>query len=158
MKLIERLEEMFEKFMGEEIFYKDSTIKEMISQTIGKDIDELNSREEVYILLKAMIYAAKADGAVDEAERAKIMEFMGNMSKVEKMFVEHELQKDGIHLEEFLKEIPKGMEEQVYYMSLFAIDVDNEAERNYLELLSTKLNLPYATVDSIHESLSPEAA
>jgi len=157
MKLIKRLEEKFEKFMGEEVFYKDSTIKEVIAQILGKEVDELNSREEVYILLKAMVYAAKVDGEIDEVERVKIMEFMGNMSKVEQMFVEHELQKE-MHLEEFLKEIPKGMEHQVYYMSLFAIDVDNEAERDYLELLSTKLNLPYETVDSIHESLAPEAA
>jgi len=157
MKLIKRLEEMFDKFMGEEIFHKDSTIKEIISQIIGKDVDELNSREEVYILLKAMIYAAKIDGTVDSSEREKIMEFMGNMSKVEQMFVEQELQKE-LHIEEFLKEIPKGMEKQVYYMSLFAIDVDNEAEQNYLELLSNKLNIPYATIDSIHESLATEAA
>jgi len=157
MKLIKRLEEMFDKFMGEEIFHKDSTIKEVISQIIGKDVDELNSREEVYILLKAMIYAAKIDGTVDTFEREKIMEFMGNMSKVEQMFVEQELQKE-LHIEEFLKEIPKGMEKQVYYMSLFAIDVDKEAEQNYLELLSNKLNIPYATVDSIHESLATEAA
>jgi len=157
MKLIKRLEEKFEKFMGEEIFYKDSTVKEVIAQILGKEVDELNSREEVYILLKAMIYAAKVDNVIDEVEREKIMEFMGNMSKVEQMFVEQELQKE-LKVEEFLKEIPKGMEKQVYYMSLFAINLDNEAERNYLELLSTKLNLPYATVDSIHESLSPEAA
>jgi len=157
MKLIKRLEEKFDQLMGEEIFYKDSTIKEVIAQILGKEVDELNSREEVYILLKAMIYAAKIDGTIDEVERAKIMEFMGNMSKVEQMFVEHELQKE-LKVEEFLREIPKGMEKQVYYMSLFALDVDNEAERNYLELLSNKLNLPYATVDSIHESLSPEAA
>jgi len=157
MKLIKRLEEMFEKFMGEDIFHKDSTIKEIIAQTIGKDVDELNSREEVYILLKAMIYAAKVDGTVDEDEQKKILEFMGDMSKVEQMFVEHELKKE-LHIEEFLKEIPKSMAQQVYYMSLFAIDVDNEAERNYLELLSNKLNIPYAIVDSIHESLSREAA
>jgi len=157
MKLIKRLEEMFEKFMGEEIFHKDSTIKEIISQIIGKDIDELNSHEEVYILLKAMIYAVKIGGRVDTFEREKIMEFMGNMSKVEQMFVEQELQKE-LYIEEFLKEIPKGMEKQVYYMSLFAIDIDNEAEQNYLELLSNKLNIPYATVDSIHESLATEAA
>jgi len=157
MKLVKRLEEMFDKFMGEDIFHKDSTIKEIIAQTIGKEVDELNSREEVYILLKAMIYAAKVDGTVDEDEQKKILEFMGDMSKVEQMFVEHELKKE-LHIEEFLKEIPKSMAQQVYYMSLFAIDVDNEAERDYLELLSNKLNIPYAIVDSIHESLSREAA
>jgi len=157
LKLINRLEEMFNKFMGKEIFYKDSTIKEVISQIINKDIDELNSREEVYILLKAMANAAKADGEIDESEQKKIMEFMGDMSKVEQMFVEHELRKK-LNLEEFIKEIPKEMAEQVYYMSLFAIDLDNESERNYLETLANKLNLPYNIVDGIHESLDAEAA
>jgi len=139
MKLISRLEKMFDKFMGEEIFHKDSMIKAMIGKMLGKDVDELNSREEVYILLKAMVNAAKADGHIDEDERKKIIEFMGDMSKVEKMFVEQELQKE-LHIEEFLREIPKGMEKQVYYMSLFAIDLDNEAEREYLEMLSHRLN------------------
>ena len=157
MKLITRLEEMFDKFMGEEIFHKDSTIKAMISKVIGQEVDELNSREEVYILLKAMVNAAKADGQIDADERQKIVEFMGDMSKVEQMFVDQELQKE-LHIEEFLREIPKGMEKQVYYMSLFAIDLDNESERDYLELLSNRLNLPYHVVNSIHESLDVEAA
>ena len=157
MKLINRLEEMFNKFMGKEIFYKDSTLKEVISKIIDKDLDELNSREEVYILLKAMVNAAKADGEIDELEQKKIMEFMGDMSKVEQMFVEHELKKSS-SIEDFLREIPKEMAEQVYYMSLFAIDLDNESEREYLELLANKLNLTYSMVDNIHESLEVEAA
>ena len=157
MKLLTRLDEMFDKFMGEEVFHKDSMIKAMISKVIGKEVDELNSREEVYILLKAMVNAAKADGQIDIDERQKIIEFMGDMSKVEQMFVEQELQKE-LHIEEFLREIPKGMEKQVYYMSLFAIDLDNEEEREYLEMLSHRLNLPYHVVDSIHESLDAEAA
>ena len=57
MKLISRLEKMFDKFMGEEIFHKDSMIKAMIGKILGKDVDELNSCEEVYILLKAMVNA-----------------------------------------------------------------------------------------------------
>lgn len=152
MKLVKRLEEMFDKFVGEKVSHKESMIKTMISRVIGQEVDELNSREEVYILLKAMVNAVKADGHIDTDERQKILEFMGDMSKVEKMFVEHELQKE-LHFEEFLKEVPKGMEKQVYYMSLFAIDLDNEAEREYLEILSHRLNLPYHVVDSIHESL-----
>ena len=129
----------------------------MISKMIGQDIDELGSREEVYILLKAMVNATKIDGQIDSDERQKIIEFMGDMSKVEQMFVEQELQKE-LHLEEFLKEIPKGMEKQVYYMSLFVIDLNNEAELEYLEILSNRLNLPYHVIDSIHESLDIEAA
>ena len=154
MKLIERLEEMFSKFMGEEVFYRDSTIKAVISKIVNKDIDEIDSGSEIYILLKAMVHAAKADRQIDEVEQQRIMEFMGDMSKVEQMFVEYEFKKV-FNLNEFLKEIPKGMEQQVYYMSLFAIDLDNEAEREYLELLANKLQLSYKMVDSIHESLEP---
>jgi len=152
MKLIKRLEEMVEKLMGQEIFHKECTLKEIISQTLNKEVDELSSREEVYILLKAMVNAAKVDGKVDSEEQQKILEFMGDMTKVEQMFVEQELQKE-LHVEEFLKEIPKGMEKQVYYMSLFAIDLDHEAERDYLEMLAEKLHLPYKVIDTIHESL-----
>jgi len=157
MKLISRLEQMFDKFMGKEIFYKDSTIKEVIAQILNKDIDELNSREEVYILLKAMVNAAKSDGEVDEDEQRKIIEYMGDMSKVEKIFVEYELKKS-LDLQGFLKEIPKGMEQQVYYMSLFAINLDNEAEREYLEILAHKLNLTFSVVNNIHESLELKTA
>lgn len=157
MKLINRLEQMFDKFMGKEIFYKDSTIKEVIAQILNKDIDELNSREEVYILLKAMINAAKADKEIDELEQKKIMEYMGDMSKIEKIFVEYEFKKS-LDLKGFLKEIPKGMEQQVYYMSLFAINLDNEAEREYLEILAHKLNLTFSVVNNIHESLELKTA
>lgn len=157
MKLLSRLEETFNKFMGEEVFYRDSTIKAIISKIVKKDIDTINAGSEVYILLKAMVNAAKANGEVDEVERKKIMEFMGDMSKVQQMFVEYEFNKS-FNLNEFVKEVPKGMEEQVYYMSRFAIDLDNEAEREYLELLANKLNLAYKTVDGIHESLEPLVA
>ena len=157
MKLINRLDQMFDKFMGKEIFYRDSTIKEVIAQILNKDIDELNSREEVYILLKAMINAAKADKEIDELEQKKIMEYMGDMSKVEKIFVEYELKKS-LDFKGFLKEIPKGMEQQVYYMSLFAINLDNEAEREYLEILAHKLNLTFSVVNNIHESLELKTA
>ena len=152
MKLISRLEEMFTKFMGEEVFYRDSTLKVVISEILNKDIDEVDAGAEVYILLKAMVHAATSDGALSELEEKRVMEFMGDMSKVEQMFVEYEFKKV-FNMDAFLKEIPKGMEEQVYYISLFAIDLEKKSEREYLELLANKLQLSYKMVDNIHESL-----
>ncbi len=152
MKLISRLEEMFTKFMGEEVFYRDSTLKVVISEILNKDIDEVDAGTEVYILLKAMVHAATSDGALSELEEKRVMEFMGDMSKVEQMFVEYEFKKV-FNMDAFLKEIPKGMEEQVYYISLFAIDLEKKSEREYLELLANKLQLSYKMVDNIHESL-----
>ena len=156
MKLITRLEELFQKIMSREDLDKNSTIKEVITGLIGKDEEKDDYHIEVYILLKAMINAAKSDGTIDEVEQKKIMEFMGEMSKVEQMFVSHEMEQK-LNLEDFLKEIPENMAQQVYYMSLFAIDLDLESERAYLESLAEGLNLSTDEINKIHESLDVEA-
>ena len=150
MKLITRLEEMFNNIMG-----KENAIKDVVTGLIGKDEDEANYHEEIYILLKAMINAAKSDGTIDTDEQKKILGFMGEMSKVEKMFVEHELSQP-LQFNTFIKEVPEGMEQQVYYMSLFAIDVDVESEKTYLEKLAKGLKLTEDEVTGIHESLDAE--
>ena len=152
MKLINRLEEMFKSIMSMDNPDKKSTIKEVLDKVIVKDDSEKEYYEEVYILLKAMVNAAKSDGTIDGDEQKKIMEFMGDMSKVEQMFVEHELSQS-LELENFLKEVPQGMEKQVYYMSLFAIDLDVDAERDYLEQLAKGLKLSDEEINEIHESL-----
>ncbi len=155
MKLINRLEDMFREIMGMQDSNKMSVIKEVVTGLIGKDETEADYHEEVYLLLKAMINAAKADGTIDADEQQKIMEFMGDMSKVEQMFVKHEMSQ-ALQLDAFLKEIPEGMEQQVYYMSLFAIDLDVEAERVYLEKLAEGLKLSTEEINAIHESLDAE--
>jgi uncharacterized membrane protein YebE (DUF533 family) len=155
MKLLNRLEEMFREIIGKENINKSETVKEIVTGLIGKDDTEADYHEEVYLLLKAMINAAKADGIIDEDEQRKIMEFMGDMSKVEQMFVKHEMSQ-ALQLDSFLKEIPQGMEQQVYYMSLFAIDLDVETERAYLEKLAEGLGLEKEEINAIHESLDVE--
>ena len=111
MKLINRLEELFNKVMRRDDLSKTGTIKEILTGLIGKDEAEAHYHEEVYLLLKAMINAAKSDGTIDADEQKKIMEFMGDMSKIEQMFVEQEMSQP-LQLDSFLKEIPEGMEIQ----------------------------------------------
>jgi uncharacterized membrane protein YebE (DUF533 family) len=156
LKLINRLEELFSRVFSRDNLDKSSAIKEIVTGLIGKDESESEYHEEIYILLKAMINAAKSDGTIDSNEQKKIMEFMGDMSKVEQMFVKHEMSQ-ALQLDTFLKEVPQGMEQQVYYMSLFAIDLDVEAERVYLEKLAQGLKLTDEDINSIHESLDAEA-
>jgi len=155
LKLINRLDEMFQKLMDREDFSQDGTIKEVVTSLIGTDEEKVDYYNEIYLLLKAMINAAKSDGTIDATEQKKIMEFMGEMSKVEQMFVAHEMEQK-LNLESFVKEIPKNMVEQVYYMSLFAIDLDVESERVYLEKLAEGLNLSRDEINKIHESLDVE--
>jgi uncharacterized membrane protein YebE (DUF533 family) len=155
MKLLKRLENIYREIMGIQNLNKTSVVKEVVTALIGKDETEADYHEEVYLLLKAMINAAKSDGTIDAKEQQKIMEFMGDMSKVEQMFVKYEMTQS-LNLDAFLKEIPQGMEQQVYYMSLFAIDLDVEAERVYLDKLAEGLKLSIEDINIIHESLDAE--
>ncbi len=132
-------------------------IKDVIDNLLHEKEENTHDRD-VYILLKAMVNASKSDGHIDSEERKKIMEFMGDMNPIQKLFVEQEL-KTPLNSKEFIKEIPKGMEKQVYYMSLFAIDLDSSAEMVYLDMLARELKLSDDVVSSIHESLGePKSA
>jgi len=126
---------------------KTMSVADIFSNLINESSEDEKYQDDIHILLKAMINASKADGFIDEKEQDRIIEFMGNLSDEEKLFVKKEMEKP-LDIETFLKEIPKGMEKQVYYMSLFAIDLDVEAEKNYLEILEKKLHL---TEDEIHD-------
>ena len=126
-------------------------VKEVIDNLLNEK-EEKDYDRDVYILLKAMVNSAKSDGKIDDKERKKIMEFMGDMNGIQKLFVEQEL-KTPLDIKKFLKEIPKGMEKQVYYMSLFAIDLNSSAEMVYLDMLAKELKLSNDVVNSIHESL-----
>ena len=126
-------------------------IKEVIDNLLNEK-EESDHDRDVYILLKAMVNASKSDGNIDTVEHKRIMEFMGEMNPIQRLFVEQEL-KTPLDSKSFIKEIPKGMEKQVYYMSLFAIDLDSSSEMVYLDMLAKELKLSDDVVSSIHESL-----
>ena len=114
--------------------------------------NEPDNNRDVYILLKAMVNAVKSDGKIDTLEQERVMKFMDDMTGMQKMFIEQEL-KSSLNLENFLQEIPEGMEQQVYYMSLFAIDLDVDAEKDYLDMLGKKLKLSPEIIFNIHKDL-----
>ena len=150
-----RLEELTKDLNMKDIFgnilNKNSSFKDIIRNLVSKKKEKIEG--EVYILVKAMVNAAKSDHKIDADEQKKIMEFMGKMSDKERLFLEKEMSKS-LNLKTFLKEIPKGMEQQVYYMSLFAIDLDIESEVLYLESLAKGLGLSSEIVDDIHQQLA----
>ncbi|MCF6190674.1 MAG: tellurite resistance TerB family protein [Cocleimonas sp.] len=107
---------------------------------------------EAEVLLRAMIYAAKADGHLDDAEKNKILENLGD----ERSFVENELMSPR-DVEGFIRSVPRGMEKQVYMMSLFAIDLDSNEEAHYLDELAKGLNISHQDCNAIHEKLGAPA-
>ncbi|RWR14684.1 DUF533 domain-containing protein [Paenirhodobacter populi] len=104
------------------------------------------------VLLKAMIQAAKADGQIDANEQARLMDKLGDVSAEERAFVQAELQAP-VDPEGLAKLVPAGLESQAYMMSLMAIDLDNQAEAQYLDRLARALGLQPAEVNGIHDRL-----
>lgn len=104
------------------------------------------------LLLKAMIQAAKADGQIDADEQAKLMGRLGEVTEAEKAFVQKELAAP-VDVEGLAAQIPEGLEAQAYTMSVMAIDLDSQAEAQYLHQLATALGLQPVEVNHIHDQL-----
>ncbi|MER2606142.1 MAG: tellurite resistance TerB family protein [Siculibacillus sp.] len=99
--------------------------------------------------LIAMIQAAKADGHVDEAEKAAILGRVGVLEAAAKAFLETELAAP-LDLDR-VAALATTPEERVhiYAASLLAIDPDQASEKAYLEALAAKLGLDAGLVAEI---------
>jgi len=114
---------------------------------------QLQSKAE--IVLKAMINAAKADHQIDEDEMRKITGRLqqGGADTEAQEFVHGELRKP-MDLEGLVQAVPdRQTAAEVYAASLFTIEVDTAAERNYLQNLAQKLGLDATVVQRIHTAL-----
>ena len=101
------------------------------------------------LMLSAMIQAMKSDRELDPQEEAKLMEHLGDVSHEERQFVNQELQKP-VDVSALVANVPHGLEQQVYMMSLMAIDLDKKAEAQYLHDLATELGVGRDEVNAIH--------
>ena len=101
------------------------------------------------LMLSAMIQAMKSDKELDPQEEAKLMEHLGDVSHEERQFVNQELQKP-VDIAALVNNVPNGLEQQVYMMSLMAIDLDKRAEAQYLHDLATELGVGRDEVNAIH--------
>lgn len=105
------------------------------------------------LMLRAMIQAAKSDGKIDQAERDKLLNNLGeDVTSQEKAFVNHELAQP-VDVAGLAAQVPAGMEQQIYMMSLMGIDLDNRNEAQYLHDLATALSIAPVDVNSVHDSL-----
>jgi uncharacterized membrane protein YebE (DUF533 family) len=104
------------------------------------------------VLLRCMIQAAKCDGDLDDGEKAKLMEAVGQADKAEIAFVNAELA-TAVDVDALVRQIPNGMEEKAYLVSLMAINLDQQAEAEYLHRLATALELSEDEVNKLHDQL-----
>lgn len=120
---------------------------------LAGEMAEMTAPETERIVLQAMICAAKADGAVDEAEIQRIVGKIDDdgVSADEKAFLLAELRKP-LDLDGLVAAVPgTAVAAQVYGASLLAIELDSEAEADYLRRLAAALGLDAATVARLHE-------
>ena len=105
------------------------------------------------LMLRAMIQAAKSDGQLDQGEEDKLMKQLGgDIDAEEAAFLRAEMGKP-VDVDALVAEVPQGMGPQVYAMSLLAIDLDNQAEAQYLHALAQGLGMEAQTVNDIHAQL-----
>lgn len=116
--------------------------------------DSLN--EQSIILIRAMIGAAKADGQMDKQEQEQIVSQLGHLSSKEIQFLREEFARP-CDVKELAWNVPLGMEEQVYTMSLIAIDLDQNKEAEYLADLAHGLRLQPKRCNELHRQFkAPE--
>ena len=99
-----------------------------------------------------MIRAAKADGAIDDAERAAIMAHLSGATAEEKAFVEDQMN-GPMDMSGLVAATGASMKTQVYATSLTAVKMNSPAEIAYLRQLSAALGLDAAARDAIHASV-----
>lgn len=112
-----------------------------------------NQQSEVYI--RAMIQAGLADGRLDEQEQQAILQKVGNIGKAASDFIKAEMAK-GSNVNAFIHSVPRGIEEDVYAISLMAIQLDNRTEAQYLDALAKGLRITEAQSNAIHDRLGAQ--
>lgn len=117
-----------------------------------KDVDTRQAPDHAALIIRAMINAAKSDGSIDAAEQDKIIGKLGDISQAEADFVRAEFRAP-LDVNEFVRSIPRGIEQQIYAVSLMAIDLDSNKEARYLDSLAKGLGINKSLANQIHEQL-----
>ena len=116
--------------------------------------EELQARAD--LILRAMISAAKADGAIDSEEIARIVGRIDEdgADPEARRFVLDEMRKP-LDLDGLARAVPdRETGVQVYAASLLAIEADTPSEREYLDLLARRLRLGEREVQEVRRSLN----
>jgi hypothetical protein len=108
-----------------------------------------NQNDHALVLVRAMINAAKADGQISHDEQQAILGQIGDSSPDTIAFLREEFNQP-LDLKDFAWSVPQGLEEQVYALSLMAIELDKQSEANYLRDLAHALRIPADVCRQIH--------
>lgn len=102
------------------------------------------------ILVRAMINAAKSDGQIDQTEQDAIVKQCGELTQDDIRWLQSEFATP-LNIPEFAWSVPLGMEQEVYAISLMAMNLDNNAEATYLKDLAHGFRMTLADCNRIHQ-------
>ncbi|RTZ95077.1 MAG: DUF533 domain-containing protein [Deltaproteobacteria bacterium] len=119
---------------------------------LPRGVDPAEASMQAEIMIKAMINAAKSDGNIDEAEQENIVSRLGDISRDESDFIRREFAAP-LDVRGFANSVPRGLEHQVYAISLAAIDLDKNSEAKYLGELANALRISADEANEIHAQL-----
>jgi hypothetical protein len=114
--------------------------------------DREAANRQAQALICGMINAAKSDGRIDRDEQQNIIRRMGHLSQEEIQFLQHQFARP-LDVQAFAREVPRGLEDEVYAISLTAIDLDTNREARYLQELAHALDLSPDQCNQIHAQL-----
>lgn len=103
------------------------------------------AQERSLHLLRVMIAAANADGAIDATERAGLLDRAreAGLDDEDLAGLEHEIASP-LELEPLLRLTPPDLREEAYVAALLAIDADHPHEHAFLDALASGLRLDAA--------------
>jgi len=124
--------------------------------SIGSEsVDAEKVSREAVLLIRAMIAAANADGAIDEKERNRILKKLEtvDLSNQEHSFIVKELLSPA-GLDDIVSQVKSPeMAKKIYTVSLLAIEVDTDVERSYMNTLAQQLGLDESDLNNIYRTL-----
>jgi uncharacterized membrane protein YebE (DUF533 family) len=115
-------------------------------------VEPAQAADQATLIIRAMINAAKADGSIDRDEQERVIAKLGDITQAEADFVRAEFNAP-LDVEGFIRSIPRGLEQQIYAVSLTAIDLDTNKEAHYLAQLAEGLGIEPRVANMIHEQL-----
>ncbi|MCK0166990.1 tellurite resistance TerB family protein [Jannaschia sp. S6380] len=103
-------------------------------------------------MVRAIGQAVRADGEIDDGERAVLREILGEADTEEDRAALEAALSEPVHPESLARDVPRGHEAEVYAAALTAIDPDHPAERDFLHRFATALALDPQEVSRLHHT------
>lgn len=139
----------FKKWQGQQPGQVESTSKP-VNELAGAEAEKRSN-----VLLKAMIASAKADGHIDDKEKAAITQHaaqLGISADVAKMINEELAKPLNVNDIAAGADSPEAAAE-IYLVSRLVLDMDNDAERQYLDKLADALKLAPALIAQLEQQV-----